>query len=180
MKDPEVILISGPLAVGKSTLAEKLRDALAPCAYVPVDAIRYMVSNPGLTDRHLRQAKLIACRVAECFLADGYSVVIDSLFAELKYIGLMAREIRPAGILMHLVSLEADLQTLKSRDSLKSSPNFGRVEEVFAVWGGKRSRPGAVVETDGKSPEQVCRTVLELISSGAALVDRAELSEAVS
>ena len=78
-----MLLLSGPTASGKNTIAEEIAGRLEPCAVIDFDSIRAMFVNPhktpwdgpeGLAQQIL--AVNIVCDIAQNFEASGWKVII--------------------------------------------------------------------------------------------------------
>ena len=162
--DPIIILVRGPLAVGKSTIATLLTGFLHPCAHIEVDTLRKMPSDGDLSERHLRLAKTNAALLARRFVAEGYSVVIDSAFVERRWLDLVESELAGVGAPVRTVTLGAKLDELERRDAGKASPNFERVAEVFRNFRADEPAIGIHVETSGRTPNQVLEKIVEALA----------------
>jgi predicted kinase len=164
-----VVLLRGPLAVGKTTASEKLRDLLAPCAVIGVDKLRRMTSDADLSPRRLELAKRNAALLAQEFLDAGYRVVVESVFEREEHLRLV-RDALDEVADVRTVLLTASLETLERRDATKSSPNFERVEEMHDRV--RSFGEDLVVATDGKSPDAVAAAVVSGLAAVAAATPR--------
>jgi len=88
MNDPALILITGVMAAGKSTVAQALAEALPKSVHLRGDLFRRMIVNgraemgfelsaEALAQLNLRYA--IAPAVAEMYLAGGFTVVYQDI-----------------------------------------------------------------------------------------------------
>lgn len=84
-----ILLLSGPPASGKNTIAELLAKRLERCAAIDVDQLRCMVVQPDTTTWESREraarndlAVANACAVAHNFMNAGYDVVISDVITE--------------------------------------------------------------------------------------------------
>ncbi len=157
-----VLIVRGPLAVGKTTTSERLRELLAPCAVVSVDKLRRMTSDADLSQAQLELAKGNAAALAKRFLAAGYRVVIESVFERESHLRLVQDSLRRDATI-RTVLLSAALETLSDRDSRKTSPNEARVEEVY---GRVRSfGEDVVIATDGLDADAVADAVVSRLTA---------------
>ncbi len=153
-----VVIVRGPLAVGKTTASERLRDLLAPCAVVSVDKLRRMTSDSDLSVAQLGLAKRNAAALAAQFLDAGYRVVIESVFEREQHLRLVEELLRDAAT-VRVVLLTASLDTLTARDATKSLPNEERVVELHDRV--RSFGEDLVVPTDALDADAVAVAVLD-------------------
>jgi chloramphenicol 3-O-phosphotransferase len=84
-----ILLLTGPPASGKNTIAELLAKRLERCAAIDVDELRAMIVQPnGLTwesrERSAQEDLVVknACAVAQNFMEAGYDVVVSDVITE--------------------------------------------------------------------------------------------------
>lgn len=92
--DPLIILINGPLGIGKSTLAEALGEALDHAVTLDGDAL--VALNPPPADAAASLADTVALLVAH-HLRDGYRrFVINHYWASAEDLGMLGTRLREA------------------------------------------------------------------------------------
>jgi predicted kinase len=88
LSDPSIILITGIMAAGKSTVAQALAERLPRSVHLRGDVFRRMIVGgraalePPLTNEDLMQLHLryrIAAQVAEMYCAAGFTVVYQDI-----------------------------------------------------------------------------------------------------
>jgi chloramphenicol 3-O-phosphotransferase len=84
-----ILLLSGPPASGKNTIAELVAKRVARCAAIDVDQLRDMVIQPANTtwesrERAQREELAVrnACSIARNLMDSGYDVVISDVITE--------------------------------------------------------------------------------------------------
>lgn len=84
-----ILLLTGPPASGKNTIAEMLAKRLERCAAIDVDELRTMIVQPNnLTwesrERSAQEDLVVknACALAANFMDAGYDVVISDVITE--------------------------------------------------------------------------------------------------
>jgi adenylate kinase family enzyme len=84
-----ILLLTGPPASGKNTIAELLANRLERCAAIDVDQLREMIVQPRNTtwesrERSSQENVVVknACSLARNFMEAGYDVVISDVITE--------------------------------------------------------------------------------------------------
>jgi len=166
--EPEVVLIFGPPASGKSVLARLIAGRFAKCAHVEVDALRYMVVG-GLVaysagihstearEEYERQCHLgveNAVRLAHGFASHGFSSVIEGLGDECLPGSGWSRQSFPT-IRVCNVLVICDLQVLSKRWGQRG---WGMeipkaVRDSIQRFESARTQFDCVLDTSSGSPE---------------------------
>jgi len=97
----KILLLTGPPAVGKNTVASRLAAKRERCAVVDVDVVRWMVVQPHVAPwggeegrkQHILGVRN-ACRLTEQFVEAGYDVVILDLVSD-ELLTIYRTELRP-------------------------------------------------------------------------------------
>jgi predicted kinase len=109
---PRLILLNGPPACGKSTLARLYADAHPPTLNLDIDRVRAMIggwlADPAATGSLAREVALAAARV---HLAAGHDVVVPQLVGRLDFIARLEAVASESGAGFHEVFLLADEQS---------------------------------------------------------------------
>ena len=131
---PPLILVTGIMASGKSTVAQRIAERTAPrSVHLRGDAFRTMIVNGRverevpLSDEALRQVELryrIAATVADHYLAAGFTVVYqDVIIGEL--LRTVARSL--ARHRLHVVVLCPRAEVVAARDESRHKRAYERV-----------------------------------------------------
>jgi predicted kinase len=87
-EQPKIILITGNMAAGKSTVAQALAERLPKSVHLRGDAFRRMIVNgraemnfelSAEAKHQLRLRYRIASKVAKCYLEEGFTVVYQDI-----------------------------------------------------------------------------------------------------
>jgi predicted kinase len=122
MSQPRLILITGAMAAGKSTVAQAVAEALPKSVHLRGDVFRKMivsgaaVMGPVLDEEALAQWKLrhdLACDAARRYHAAGFSVVYQDILIGSSLTDVVARL---ADLDPQVVVLAPDAATLAQRD----------------------------------------------------------------
>jgi predicted kinase len=113
---PRLILLNGPPAAGKSTLAQLYADEHPLALNLDIDRIRSML---GSWQHHASQAGLLARSIAiaatKAHLAAGHDVVVPQLVGRLDFIAQLQAAAQDRGAEFIEVFLLADKESLLSR-----------------------------------------------------------------
>ena len=168
MPHPELWIITGISAAGKSTVAQALAARLDPSAHVRGDVFRRFLVNgalvigPGAPTDALDQLRLryrLAVHTAEAMVAEGFSVVLQDVI-----IGPMLGEVLDLVTVepVHLVVLAPSIEAVVQREAARPKTAYDR----FAIEGFDRllreetPRRGLWLDTSDLTVEQ---TVDELL-----------------
>jgi predicted kinase len=122
MSKPRLVIITGAMAAGKSTVAQAVAEALPKSVHLRGDVFRKMivggaaVMGPELDEEALAQLKLrhdLACDAARRYHAAGFSVVYQDILIG-RYLTDVAA--RLADLDPQIVVLAPDAATLARRD----------------------------------------------------------------
>lgn len=152
---PAVIVITGAMAAGKSTVAEALSRRLPLAAHVRGDTFRRFIITgrasmaPPLTEQARRQLELrhaITAQVADTYAAAGITAVVQDILLGSDLSGL-TRQLRTRPC--YAFVLTPDAATLAGRDGARHKQTYG--EWTAAEFAGAASAtPGGLhVDTTG-------------------------------
>ena len=170
--EPAIIVITGAMAAGKSTIAQSLAEHLPRAAHVRGDLFRRMIvsgqapmSSPlsveAITQLRLRHR--LAAQVANGYAAAGITAVVQDILLgdDLpRFIGLLRH--RP----VYVVVLAPDPDTLARRDATRTKTGYvgwtpaGFDRELRSAT----PRIGLWLDTSHQSPDQTVATVLGRLS----------------
>ncbi|MEA3485719.1 MAG: zeta toxin family protein, partial [Candidatus Aerophobetes bacterium] len=89
----KLIIIRGGPSTGKSAVAKALRDKIPGSVHVHIDLFKGFFKNYFRKKSPRRERELLYKAVREVvrfFLGEGYSVIVEGLFIETKWIDWMA------------------------------------------------------------------------------------------
>jgi predicted kinase len=188
---PRLILLNGPPAVGKSTIAARYVEDHPMALNLDVDTVRSLLGG-WIDDQPEsgRLARLLAVAMATAHLREGKDVVVPQLIARPPFAEALASLAAAAPAAFHEIVLVADreevLQRLSARHATPSEPGRFNPRDLVATNGGAvgagllhdrlmafvASRPGAqMVRSVRDRPEQTYDEVLALLDGRDA--DRA-------
>jgi predicted kinase len=144
-----VLVLTGPPAVGKSTTARAVAEALDRCAVVDVDDVRQLVVSGGVApwdgEEGRRQQRLgvrNACSLAGRFVAAGIDVVVADVLTPDTL--ALYRELLPGCVVVRLtVPLEEAWRRASTRPVWLTDEEFVALHEADAL-----SAPAADHELD--------------------------------
>ena len=157
-----VYVISGPPAVGKSTVSQLLSESLSSSALIHADEIYHMTVGGHLPPwKSEFQLNLLWDNVSSLttnFIHSGFDVVIDAV-AFPKDIEKLHRFI--ACDMLKYVILLSDEKTLMLRDANRSNKMGNRCIVVLREFLDSNPETGYLLYTDFKTPEQVVNAILQ-------------------
>ncbi|GAA4679050.1 AAA family ATPase [Phytohabitans rumicis] len=168
MRSRAVILITGVMAAGKSTVAQALAERLPRTAHVRGDVFRRMVVNgrvemaPGEEDEARRQLDLryrLAAHAADEYFKAGFTVVVQDVILgpDLpRVIGMIHS--RP----LLVVVLAPRAEAIAARERARSKTGYGEwtVEQLDAGLRETTPRIGLWLDTSEQSPEETVDEIL--------------------
>jgi tRNA uridine 5-carbamoylmethylation protein Kti12 len=131
----EVLILTGPPASGKTTVARALAERYDRVAHVDVDTLRGFITPTGHVhpwgppEAWLRQRDLSmrnACSLAGNFLEARFAVIIDDVVASSEYLDKYIDHLKPLGAPIHFVRLLPSLTICLQRNNKR-----GRSERLF-------------------------------------------------
>ncbi|MFE3904114.1 AAA family ATPase [Streptomyces sp. NPDC059153] len=166
---PAVILFTGVMASGKSTVAQALAERLPKAVHVRGDVFRQMVVSgraemvPGAYEEAVAQLRLryrLSAMTADAYAGEGWTAVVQDvvLGEELSaYVELVRT--RP----LYVVVLAPDPRVVAEREAARSKNGYGAgwtVESLDRVLREETPPIGLWLDTTGQTVEQTVDTVL--------------------
>jgi chloramphenicol 3-O-phosphotransferase len=176
---PEVLILTGPPAAGKSSVARALADRYDRVAHIEVDTLRHFVTATGYVapgkpgfERQQDLATRNACSLARNFLEERFAVIIDDVVVEPEHLRQYLDQLRAAGAPVHFVRLLPGLDTVLARNQAKVEGRMPaeRVEKVWRDFGAAGEIGGVTVDSTGLTAAETADKLQSLTTSGASLV----------
>ncbi|MET8843798.1 AAA family ATPase [Streptomyces rubiginosohelvolus] len=166
---PCVVLITGVMAAGKSTVAQLLAESLPRAVHVRGDVFRRMIVSgraemaPDEAEEARRQLDLrqrISAQVADAYADDGWTAVVqDIVLGEdlPRYVDRVRT--RP----LHVVVLAPSPETVREREEGRGKTGYGAwtVEAFDAYLRSGTPRIGLWLDTSGQTPEETVSAILD-------------------
>lgn len=164
---PVVIVITGAMASGKSTVADALSRRLPLAAHVRGDLFRRLIvsgqapMDPPLSDRARHQLELrhtLAAQVADGYAQAGITAVVqDLLLGDHLEEFLEKLRTRPC----YAFILTPDATTLAARDSDRAKHTYGAWTAEEFDTAARSTRGGLPVDSTGWSVEETVTYLLD-------------------
>ncbi|MFG1720214.1 AAA family ATPase [Micromonospora chalcea] len=167
-KSPAVVLISGIMAVGKSTVAEGLARRLPRAVHLRGDVFRRMIVSGRAdmtaepTDEALRQLRLrydLAASTADRYAAAGFTVVLQDVVLGADLPAMIGR-IRHRPLAVVVLAPRADVVTARERDRPKTGYGDWPVADLDAGFRADTPRIGLWLDTSDQTPEETVTEIL--------------------
>lgn len=167
-RPPYLLILSGPAASGKSTIAEMLWRTLPDRpAYLSLDALKHLIYDTPSTDYFLELASRNGLSLVRNFLDQGHSVIIDKAFGKYDYVEPFLKEGRERNIPIHYFKLQASLDELLRRNKVRTHclPD----EKVAAIYHFHKQYDhpqGTVIDVEAHSVSDAVRHITETLLRG--------------
>ncbi|WP_225854031.1 AAA family ATPase [Micromonospora sp. AMSO31t] len=165
---PAVVLISGIMAAGKSTVAELLARRLPRAVHLRGDVFRRMIVSgraeltADLTDEAWRQLRLrydLAASAADRYAAAGFTVVLQDVVLGAELPALVER-IRHRPLAVVVLAPRADVVAARERDRPKQGYGGWPVADLDAGFRATTPRVGLWLDTSAQTPEETVDEIL--------------------
>ncbi|MET7966161.1 AAA family ATPase [Micromonospora sp. NPDC005305] len=165
---PAVVLISGIMAAGKSTVAELLARRLPRAVHLRGDVFRRMIVSgraeltADLTDEAWRQLRLrydLAASAADRYAAAGFTVVLQDVVLGAELPALVER-IRHRPLAVVVLAPRADVVAARERDRPKQGYGGWPVADLDADFRATTPRVGLWLDTSAQTPEETVDEIL--------------------
>lgn len=162
-----VIVIRGPIAVGKTTVCQELSKLYDRVAVIPVDWLRHMI---GRWSPESKSEAILAGRnaasLARNFCDAGYQVIVDGPFDNIEALSEFMENL--ADLQVFIVTLTASWDEVFRRHTqrpINQQADLKRVLEVHKrILCTQAHVQGVCIQTDGKSTDEVVSAVRPLIN----------------
>lgn len=168
MEQPKVVLVTGIMASGKSTVAQLLAERLPRSAHVRGDSFRRMIVNGGVAivpeggsamDEELRLRYRIAAKVADEYVEAGFTAVVqDVVLGEsvTEFVGFLTS--RPVAVVVLAPRPEVVARREEARP--KTGYQAWTVKELDDFLWAETPRIGLWLDTSDQTPEQTVEEIL--------------------
>ncbi|WP_259275852.1 AAA family ATPase [Micromonospora chalcea] len=167
-KSPAVVLISGIMAAGKSTVAEALARRLPRAVHLRGDVFRRMIVSGRAdmtaepTDEALRQLRLrydLAASTADRYAAAGFTVVLQDVVLGADLPAMVGR-IRHRPLAVVVLAPRAEVVAARERDRPKTGYGDWPVADLDAGFRADTPRIGLWLDTSDQTPEETVAEIL--------------------
>ncbi|MFG1738351.1 AAA family ATPase [Micromonospora chalcea] len=167
-KSPAVVLISGIMAAGKSTVAEGLVRRLPRAVHLRGDVFRRMIVSGRAdmtaepTDEALRQLRLrydLAASTADRYAAAGFTVVLQDVVLGADLPAMIGR-IRHRPLAVVVLAPRAEVVAARERDRPKTGYGTWPVADLDAGFRADTPQIGLWLDTSDQTPEETVTEIL--------------------
>ena len=179
---PCMIILSGPGASGKTTVAMRLWETLpGQPAYICLDNLKDFQRPPNATDAHLDLASMNARSVAGNFLEAGHNVVLAKAFGRYEFVAPFVELGESFGVRVVYVKLTAPLELLIERNRRRReyserelaaqmryrryTASDDRIRELYQFCLAHRHPQGVEYDTSLLSEDEVAAIVMQTVGA---------------
>jgi broad specificity phosphatase PhoE/predicted kinase len=158
-----VVILRGLPGVGKSTVANLLRDRLSPAVRINEDTVRYLALPRDLTTEGVVRAQMACADLAKAYATSGAAAIIDGVLSDHSVVEAMLGRLRASGLQCRIITITAGLEDLLRRNAARDA--FVRLpdERIRELFNRYDSNIGEVVTTEGIVPEETADNILLLL-----------------
>ncbi|MDX2540353.1 AAA family ATPase [Streptomyces sp. WI04-05B] len=179
---PAVVLITGVMAAGKSTVADLLARRLPRAAHVRGDLFRRMTVSgreelrPEETAEARAQLDLryrLSALVADEYVRDGWTAIVQDVVLGGDLSRYVAR-VRTSPL--YVVVLAPSDEVVRAREAERPKSGYGdwSVEALDRALREQTPRIGLWLDTSGQTPEQTVLTILDRLAGARVPTTRAD------
>ena len=155
-----IILLSGSINAGKTTVSKHLVQMLPRTAHVEVDDLREFIRWMPLEEA-VSLCLRNAAAVTRTFVASGLNVVLSWPLPQDSY-DYLVRELQPSGVPIHAVTLSPPLSAARTDRRTRELTERERARVGYLYETGiHRPLFGVVIDNSGQTPEETARLILK-------------------
>lgn len=159
-----IILLSGSINAGKTTVSQQLVQRLPRTAHVEVDDLRGFIRWMPL-DEAIPLCLRNAAAVTRTFVASGLNVVLNWPLPQDSY-DYLVRELQPLGVPIHAVTLSPPLSVALTDRGTRELTERERARVEYLYEAGIHRPPfGIVIDNSGQTPEETAREIADHVVS---------------
>jgi predicted kinase len=168
MNHRKVIIINGPSGVGKSTVSHIFSRDIRNGVHIDVDILRHLVARHQLTHDQVHLAYRNAAALADNFLAEGYTVIVDGVFPKGSDLAAFRRALTTPRAEVYVYTLSGKLPVIQQREAMKTgSDSFRkRVSKLHKAMQAEAERLGVTIDTTDLGIMETVARIKGLLARG--------------
>jgi chloramphenicol 3-O-phosphotransferase len=179
----EILILTGPPAAGKTSVALALADRYDRVAHIPVDELRHFITPTGYRapdkegfERQRALATRNACDLACNFIAERFAVIIDDVVTARHELDPYLDGLKRGSVPVHFVRLLPSREVCRARNQARRSARLPaeRLNQVYDQFEAARDLPGSVIDSSDMTVEFTTDRLQQLTTTGESVVWRPE------
>ncbi len=160
-----VVILSGPAASGKSTIAFELWKLLPhEPAHIDLDVLKHFVFAAGYSEHHLNLARENGVALLKNYLGDGHGVIISKAFCRYRYVRPFIVAAKKQKVYVYYVKLTASLEELLRRNKTKQHyiPEW-KVEAIYREAEAFKHPQGIEIDTEKMPVSEIVEHIRQIV-----------------
>lgn len=155
------VIIRGPVAVGKTTVAQLLKQRLPSFVLLSIDVFRHMIAS-GSSESRTRIARNVGAYFLEQVISDRYNIILEEVFHD-QYYDLLKAKLQENDYRVLTVFLTAPKDEVinrnMNREKVKSDEIVCKYHDLA-----QSGKEDVVMNTLENTKEQIVEQIVKLIN----------------
>ena len=160
-----MLILSGPAASGKSTIAFELWKLLPyEPAHIDLDALKHSIFVAKYSERHLDLTRKNGVALLKNYLGGGHGVIVSKAFCRYRYVRPFIMAAERQGAFVYYFKLAASLEELLRRNKIRQHyiPEW-KVEAIYREAEVFKHPQGIEIDTEKLSVSEIAEHIRQTV-----------------